>query len=72
MQLDIGVCITDEVIFDVILQGGSIRGSINLPAQSVYPTIPTLYSLFKAARLHNIIWYCCKLAFTNYYLDISA
>ncbi|KAH6604035.1 hypothetical protein Trco_007481 [Trichoderma cornu-damae] len=39
-------------------EGGTIRGSINLPAQSLYPTIPTLYSLFKAAGLRNIIWYC--------------
>ncbi|CAH0027530.1 unnamed protein product [Clonostachys rhizophaga] len=38
--------------------GGTIRGSINLPAQSLYPTIPTLYSLFKAAGVHKIIWYC--------------
>ncbi|KAM0443736.1 hypothetical protein ACHAPV_009219 [Trichoderma viride] len=39
-------------------EGGTIRGSINLPAQSLYPTIPTLYSLFKAAGLRKIIWYC--------------
>ncbi|KAJ4163572.1 hypothetical protein LMH87_005293 [Akanthomyces muscarius] len=39
-------------------EGGTIRGSINLPAQSLYPTIPTLHSLFKAAGLTTIIWYC--------------
>lgn len=43
-------------------QGGIIRGSINLPAQSLYPTIPTLYSMFKAAGLRKIIWYCCECA----------
>ncbi|KAJ5767163.1 uncharacterized protein N7511_004779 [Penicillium nucicola] len=26
-------------------EGGTIQGSLNLPAQSLYPTIPTLYSL---------------------------
>merc|ERR1712000_312621 len=39
-------------------EGGTIRGSINLPAQSIYPTIPKLYSMFKAAGLRKIIWYC--------------
>jgi len=40
------------------LQGGTIRGSINLPAQSLWPTIPTLYEVFKAAGLRRIVWYC--------------
>ena len=44
----------------ILSQGGIIRGSINLPAQSLYPTIPTLYSMFKAAGLRKIIWYCCE------------
>jgi len=43
-----------------LLQGGTIRGSINLPAQSLHPTIPTLYALFKTAGLEKVIWYCCK------------
>ena len=46
-------------------QGGMIRGSINLPAQSLYPTIPTLYSIFKAAGLRKIIWFCCKTSCTE-------
>jgi arsenical-resistance protein 2 len=29
-----------------------------LPAQSLYPTIPTLYSLFQAAKVQKVIWYC--------------
>ncbi|KAG4267537.1 major facilitator superfamily transporter [Fusarium proliferatum] len=41
-----------------IMQGGTIRGSINLPAQSLYPTIKTLYNLFKAAGVQKVIWYC--------------
>ncbi|POR31063.1 Uncharacterized protein TPAR_08731 [Tolypocladium paradoxum] len=39
-------------------EGGTIRGSVNLPAQSLYPTIPTLYRLFKAAGVRKVIWYC--------------
>ncbi|KAH6634714.1 Rhodanese-like domain-containing protein [Chaetomium sp. MPI-SDFR-AT-0129] len=38
--------------------GGTIRGSINLPAQSLYPSIPTLYPIFKAAGVRKVIWYC--------------
>ncbi|KAJ5809989.1 Rhodanese-like domain-containing protein [Penicillium pulvis] len=39
-------------------EGGTIRGSLNLPAQSLYPTIPTLYSVFSQARVSKVIWYC--------------
>ncbi|KEQ57859.1 uncharacterized protein M437DRAFT_60783, partial [Aureobasidium melanogenum CBS 110374] len=38
--------------------GGTIAGSINLPAQSLYPSIPSLYRLFKAAGIPKVIWYC--------------
>merc|ERR1711988_694 len=38
-------------------EGGTIRGSINLPAQSLYPTIPTLYNMFRAAGIRTVIWY---------------
>lgn len=43
------------------LQGGTIKGSINLPAQSLYPTIPYLYNLFSAAGVKTIVWYCGKM-----------
>lgn len=43
--------------------GGTIKGSINLPAQSLYPSISTLYSLFSAAGVKHVIWYCCKYGF---------
>ncbi|KAI1421566.1 Rhodanese-like domain-containing protein [Xylaria sp. FL1777] len=39
-------------------EGGTIRGAINLPAQSLFPTIPTLYQLFKNAGIQYIIWFC--------------
>ncbi|KAH8160972.1 hypothetical protein CIB48_g7279 [Xylaria polymorpha] len=39
-------------------QGGTVRGAINLPAQTLYPTIPALYQLFKNAGIRHVIWYC--------------
>ncbi|GAB1199023.1 hypothetical protein APSETT444_008355 [Aspergillus pseudonomiae] len=39
-------------------EGGTIRGSLNLPAQSLYPTIPTLYTLLSASKVESVIWYC--------------
>ncbi|KAK6540209.1 hypothetical protein TWF694_009026 [Orbilia ellipsospora] len=51
----------DFVIVDVRrtdYEGGSVKGSINLPAQTLYPTIPTLYQIFKAAGVKELIWYC--------------
>ncbi|KAH6954452.1 Rhodanese-like domain-containing protein [Fusarium avenaceum] len=39
-------------------EGGVIRGSINLPAQSLYPMIQTLYTLFESAGVQKVIWYC--------------
>ncbi|CAI7580772.1 unnamed protein product [Penicillium discolor] len=39
-------------------EGGTIRGSLNLPAQSLYPTIPTLYSLVSNSSVKYVIWYC--------------
>ncbi|KAF2464823.1 uncharacterized protein BDR25DRAFT_328914 [Lindgomyces ingoldianus] len=38
--------------------GGTIRGSINLPAQGLYPTVPTLYTMFATAKIGSVIWYC--------------
>ncbi|KAI9861883.1 MAG: hypothetical protein M1813_004951 [Trichoglossum hirsutum] len=39
-------------------KGGVIHGSINLPAQSLYPSIPTLYAIFSAANVKRVIFYC--------------
>ncbi|KAL3463929.1 Rhodanese-like domain-containing protein [Aspergillus heterothallicus] len=39
-------------------EGGSIKGSLNLPAQSLYPTLPTLYSLVKKAGVRDVAFYC--------------
>ena len=44
-----------------LYQGGTIQGSINLPAQSLYPTIPQLFNLFSAAGVKTIVLYCGKL-----------
>ncbi|KUJ18911.1 uncharacterized protein LY89DRAFT_582268, partial [Mollisia scopiformis] len=51
----------DCVLVDVRrtdFEGGTIHGSINLPAQSLHPTIPSLYTLFSAAGITTVIWYC--------------
>ncbi|KIV84713.1 hypothetical protein PV11_00479 [Exophiala sideris] len=39
-------------------EGGLIRGSINLPAQSLYYSMPTLLSLCQRASIKTVIWYC--------------
>ncbi|KAJ5840750.1 uncharacterized protein N7525_005938 [Penicillium rubens] len=39
-------------------EGGTIRGSLNLPSQSLYPTIPTLYSVLSQGGIANVVWYC--------------
>ncbi|KAL4892741.1 Rhodanese-like domain-containing protein [Aspergillus ambiguus] len=39
-------------------EGGTIRGSLNLPAQSLYPSLPTVYSLLSAGGVKHILWYC--------------
>ncbi|PGH14079.1 hypothetical protein AJ80_06083 [Polytolypa hystricis UAMH7299] len=52
---------TDFVLIDLRradYEGGTIATSINLPAQSLYPTIPTLFSIFKQAGIKKVIWYC--------------
>ena len=43
---------------DDVHQGGTIRDSLNLPAQSLYPSLPTLYAIVKAAKIPRVIWYC--------------
>ncbi|PVH68964.1 hypothetical protein DL98DRAFT_440056 [Cadophora sp. DSE1049] len=39
-------------------EGGTIRGSINIPAQSLYPSIPSIYTLLSTAGIRIVIWYC--------------
>ncbi|KAJ5195080.1 arsenate reductase (Arc2) [Penicillium cinerascens] len=51
----------DFVLVDVRrndFEGGTIRGSLNLPCQSLYPTRPALYTLLKSGGVENVIWYC--------------
>jgi arsenical-resistance protein 2 len=35
-------------------------GAINLPAQSLYPSLDTIYTLCKAAGVKKVIWWCGK------------
>ncbi|KIW52557.1 hypothetical protein PV05_08187 [Exophiala xenobiotica] len=39
-------------------EGGTIRGSLNLPAQSLYHSLPTLLSLCQTAGIKSVIFYC--------------
>ncbi|GFF24010.1 hypothetical protein IFM46972_00889 [Aspergillus udagawae] len=39
-------------------EGGTIKGSLNLPAQSLYYSLPTVYNLLRAGGVKYIIWYC--------------
>lgn len=51
----------DFVLVDVRrtdFEGGTIEGAINLPAHSLYHTVPTHYSIFKAAGISKVIWWC--------------
>ncbi|KIV81874.1 hypothetical protein PV11_04024 [Exophiala sideris] len=39
-------------------EGGTIHSSINIPAQTLYPSLEALYSLVTAARIPLVIFYC--------------
>jgi arsenical-resistance protein 2 len=56
--LDFVLNLMEPLLLTERAKGGIIRGSINLPAQSLYYTIPALYKLFKAANLAKVIWFC--------------
>jgi arsenical-resistance protein 2 len=47
------------------MQGGTIHGSLNLPAQSLYYSLPTVYDLCDAANINTVIWYC-GMCYWNY------
>ena len=38
--------------------GGTVRGAVNLPAHSFYPTRQSLYGLCKQAGIKRVIFYC--------------
>lgn len=43
-----------------MFQGGTIKGALNLPAQSLYDSLETLYTLCQAAGIKRVIWWCGK------------
>ncbi|KAL4749182.1 hypothetical protein BDW72DRAFT_214312 [Aspergillus terricola var. indicus] len=52
---------TDFLLVDLRrtdFEGGTIKGSLNLPAQSLYPTLPTLFRLVRSAGVKDVIFYC--------------
>ncbi|KAI9932661.1 hypothetical protein ASPWEDRAFT_102326 [Aspergillus wentii DTO 134E9] len=51
----------DYVVIDLRrtdFEGGTIRGTLNLPAQTLYPSIPTLYQVLSGGGIKAVIWYC--------------
>jgi len=51
----------DFILVDVRrtdFEGGTIRHSINLPAQSLYPTLPAVYTLCSSVPVSKLIFYC--------------
>lgn len=61
MRYILGPCSANSKLLICIEQGGPIRGSLNLPAQSLYHSLPTLYNLCDASNINTIIWYCGRL-----------
>ncbi len=41
--------------------GGTVRGAMNLPAHSFYPTRKILYDLCKQAGIKTVVFYCGEL-----------
>ncbi|PLN76083.1 putative arsenate reductase [Aspergillus taichungensis] len=39
-------------------EGGTIKHSLNLPAQTLYPSLPTLYEMLAAAGVKHVLWFC--------------
>ncbi|KAL1995861.1 hypothetical protein VTN49DRAFT_727 [Thermomyces lanuginosus] len=39
-------------------EGGTIRGSLNLPAQSLFLTLPTIYNVLAATQVQDVVFYC--------------
>ena len=38
--------------------GGTVKGSLNIPMQTLEYGIPALYSLVRAARIDEVIFFC--------------
>ncbi|KAK3672636.1 hypothetical protein LTR78_007448 [Recurvomyces mirabilis] len=48
-------------------EGGTISGALNLPAQSIYTALPSLYRLFIGAGVERVIWYCGSSVHRGYW-----
>lgn len=47
-----------EKLTVLVVKGGTIHSSINIPAQTLYPSLEALYSLVTAAKIPLVIFYC--------------
>lgn len=54
-------CIGSEFHWYVYIQGGTIRGSLNLPAQSFYTTLSAFYALLSSSGVKDVVFYCGML-----------
>ncbi|KAK5069362.1 hypothetical protein LTR51_008612 [Lithohypha guttulata] len=41
-----------------VSKGGTVKGSLNLPAQSLYYSLPTLLNICQHAGIKSVIFYC--------------
>lgn len=57
LTLKLGVFLSPWLLM-VISQGGTIHSSLNLPAQSLYHSLPTLYTLATSTGVPLVIFYC--------------
>jgi arsenical-resistance protein 2 len=54
-------CSSNRRSYLLILKGGFLRGSLNLPIESLYPSLSTVYNLCKSTSVDTVIWYCGEL-----------
>jgi arsenical-resistance protein 2 len=48
----------DNYLCLLTLKGGFLRGSLNLPVESLYPSLSTIYNMCKNSSVDTVIWYC--------------
>jgi arsenical-resistance protein 2 len=58
-KLDHTVCYPFEHCLRLLIpKGGFLRGSLNLPIESLHPSLSTIYNICKNTSVDTVIWYC--------------
>ncbi|QBZ55130.1 hypothetical protein PoMZ_00022 [Pyricularia oryzae] len=52
--------------------GGTVAGSVNLPAQSLYATRGAIYDLCRRAGVKRVVFYCGEIQYCLHYSAITA